>query len=81
MYCSTIITTKSQYFVHPFVMLHAAQRCCGRQVSKRQAAANPVALLSTVGNVVLEKIVEGIWRDRLNWLAGRMRAVVWPPLA
>jgi len=62
-------------------MLHAAKRCCGRQISKRQAAANAVALLSTIGNVVLEKNVEGIWWDRLNWLAGRIRAVVWPPLA
>jgi len=32
-------------------------------------SANAVALLSTVGNVVLEKNVQGIWR-----------AAVWPPL-
>jgi len=25
-------------------------------------------------NVVLEKIVQGIWRAKLNWSAGRMRS-------
>jgi len=29
--------------------------CCDRQVNKRQASANAIALLSTVGNMVLEK--------------------------
>jgi len=37
-----------------------------------QAAANAVLLLSTVGNVVLEKNVQGIWRAGLNWLWDRM---------
>jgi len=40
-----------------------------------QAAVNVVALLSTVGNVVLEKNVQGFWRAGLNWLAGWMRLV------
>jgi len=45
-------------------------------------SAHAVALLSTVGNVVLEKNVQGIWRAGINWSAGWMRpqAVVWPPL-
>ena len=38
-----------------------------------QAAVNAVALLSTVGNVALEKNVQGIWRVGLNWSACRMR--------
>jgi len=29
-----------------------------------------VALLSTVGNVVLDKNVLGVWRTGLNWIAG-----------
>ena len=35
-----------------------SQRCC---------------TTTTVGNVVLEKNVQDIWRAGLNWLAGRMR--------
>jgi len=38
-----------------------------------EAAVNAVALLSTVGNVALEKNLQGIWRVGLNWSAGRMR--------
>ena len=38
-----------------------------------QAAANAVALLSAVENVVLEKNVQGVWRAGLNWSAGWMR--------
>jgi len=34
---------------------------------------NAVALLSKVGNVVLEKNVQAIWRAGLNWSASRMR--------
>jgi len=30
-------------------------------------------VLSTVGNVVLEKKVQGVWWAELNWSAGRMR--------
>jgi len=37
-------------------------------------SANPVAVLSTVGNVVLEKNVQGIWRAGLHWPAGRTLA-------
>ena len=37
-----------------------------------QAAANAVALLTTVGSL---KNAQGIWRARLNWSAGRMRPV------
>jgi len=55
MYCSTIITTKSQHFLY-FIALLAAKCCCSRQVNKRQAAAKADALLSAVGNVVLEKM-------------------------
>jgi len=38
-------------------------------------SANTVAIcpLSTVGNVVLEKHVQSIWRAGLNWSAGQMR--------
>jgi len=64
---STIITTKSHNFVYTLIALLAAKCCCGRQINKRQAAANAVALLSTVGNVVLEKNPQGIWRAGINW--------------
>jgi len=30
-------------------------------------------MLSTVGKVVLEKDVQGIWRGGLNWLVDRIR--------
>jgi len=40
-----------------------------------QAATKAVALLSTVGNVVLAKNVQGIWRAGLNWPAGRSLAI------
>jgi len=40
----------------------------------RQVAANAVALLSTVGKVVLENNAQGIWRTGLNWSAGRSLA-------
>jgi len=39
----------------------------------RLAVVNAVALLSTVGNVALEKNLQGNWRVWLNWSAGRMR--------
>jgi len=55
MYCSTIITIKSHHFIHPFIVLHATKCCCDKQVNKRQAVANAVALLSTVKNVVLKE--------------------------
>jgi len=55
MYHSTIITIKSHHFINTFIVLLAAKFCCGRQVNKRQTAANAVAL-STVRNVVLEKM-------------------------
>jgi len=64
--CSTTITTKSPRIVYTFTALLAAKCCCGRQVNKRQAAANAGALLPTVGNVGLEKNVQGIWRAGLN---------------
>jgi len=54
MYCSTI-TLKSHRVVYTFVALPAAKCCCGRQVNKRQTAPNAAALLSIVGNVVLQK--------------------------
>jgi len=57
MYCSTIIAIKSQQFVDIFIALLAAKCCYGRQVNKRQAT-NAVPLLSTIGNVVLEKMFE-----------------------
>jgi len=71
MYLSTIIKIKSHHFVCTFIALLADKCCCGSQVNKRQAAANAVALLSIVGNVVLEKNAQDIWRDGLNWSAGR----------
>jgi len=40
-------------------VLFAAKCYCGRQVNKRQAAANAVAVMFTVANVVLEKNVQG----------------------
>jgi len=47
-----------------------------RQTSQQEtAAANAVALLSTAGNVALEKTVQGFWRAGCG-----PRAVVWPPL-
>jgi len=65
-----------------FLALLAAKCCCGRQVDKRQAAANAVALLSIVGNAALEKMCkvfggpEGTGRQS----GCGPRAVVWPPL-
>jgi len=56
MYCRTIITIKSRHFVYTFLTLLAANCCCGRQVNKRQTAANAVALLFTAGKVVFEKV-------------------------
>jgi len=56
MYCTTIISIKSHHFVYTFIALLAGKCCCGRQVNKRQAAANAVALLFTVANEVLEKM-------------------------
>jgi len=73
MYCSTILTIKSHPFVYTLIGLLPAECCCGRQGNKRQAGANAVALLSTVGNVVLENNVQGIWWAELNWSAGRIR--------
>jgi len=64
-------TIKLPQFVYTFIALLAAKCCCGRQANKRQAAANAVALLSTVGNVVLEKNMQGIWLAGLNWSANR----------
>jgi len=53
-------TIKSHLFTLNIALLGA--KCfCGRQVIKRQAAAN--AVLCTVGNVVLEKNLQGIWRN------------------
>jgi len=40
------------------IALPAGKFCFDRQVNKRQAAVNSVALLSTAGNVVLEKMCE-----------------------
>jgi len=68
MYCTTIRTLKSYRFVYTSIALLAAKSCCGRQ-----AVANAVALLSTVGNVVSEKNMQGIWRAGLNWSTRRMR--------
>jgi len=48
MYCSKIITINSHCFVSAPTVLLAAKCCYGRQVNKRQAAANADALLSTV---------------------------------
>ena len=48
---------KISSFVYTFIALLAAKCFCGRQVIKRQAAANAVALLSRVGNMVLEKTI------------------------
>jgi len=75
MYCSTMTTIKSYYFIYTFIALLATKCCYGRQVNKRRAAGNAFALLSTVGNVVLEKNVQGIWRAGCG-----PRAVVWLPL-
>ena len=72
-YCITIMTMKSHHFVYIFVALIAAKCWCGRRVSKRQAAANAVTLMSTVGNVVLEKNVESILWAGLYSSAGRTR--------
>jgi len=55
MYCTAIII-KSHHFVYTFIALFAAKCYCGRQDNKGQAAVNAVALLSTFGNVVLEKM-------------------------
>ena len=55
MYHSTIITIKSHPLIYTFLSLLAAKCCCSRQVDKRQVAVNAIALLSTVGNVVVEK--------------------------
>jgi len=45
------------------------------EVNKRQVAANAVALLSRVRNMVLEKNVQGVWRAGCS-----LRTVVWPIL-
>jgi len=72
MFFGTIITIKSHHFVYTFITLLAAT-CCSRQVNKRQATANAVALLPTVGNVVLEKNVQDICQAGLNWSASWMQ--------
>jgi len=56
MYCITIITIKSHHFVYTFVALLAAMCYCDRQVNNRKAAANAVALLSTIGVWCLKKV-------------------------
>jgi len=50
-------------------MLLAAKCCCGRQVNKRQAAANTVAQLFTVGNVVLEEMCK-VFGGRIKLVGG-----------
>jgi len=65
MYCSTIITKQTYHCVYTFIVLLASKFCWSKQVNKRQAV-NAVTLLSTVGNVVLEKNVQDIWWARLN---------------
>jgi len=62
---------KSNHFVYNFKAQLAAKCCCGTK-SKRDTQ-QPVALLSTVGNVVLEINAQGSWRAGLNWSACRMR--------
>jgi len=62
MYCGTIITIKSHHFVYSLIAVLAATKySCGRQVNKRQAAANAIALLSTVGNVVVLRGLKEMW--------------------
>jgi len=67
MYCSTITIIKSHHFVYTFRALLAAKCCCGKQVNKRQAAANAFALLSTV--VVLEKMCKVL--GGINFVGGQ----------
>jgi len=56
MYCSAMTAIKSHHSVCTSIALLAAKCCCSRQVNKRQAAANAVVLLSTVGNVLPAKM-------------------------
>jgi len=44
--------------------------------TKDRQQLNADALLSTVGEVVLEKIVQGVWWAGLNWSAGRCFATL-----
>jgi len=67
MYCSTIITTKSHHLVYTFITLLAATVSVAG--ADKSTIGRQQRMLSTLGNVVVEKNIQGIWR-----------AVLWLPL-